>query len=209
MRRSVSRQAEISDISGEGETMQLRTKLAALGVVGGMAALVLAGIPALASSHPTTSTITGPETAYGVIHGKPATAENPVIPLKWIGLVAARGKFSPSGPAPKKGQSHTFVTSAGKLKVLVTAPPSSRESFNLKACHFSFTTYVVFSVVGSKSTGKFKGTSGAGAVEFYGAGYGARYKSGPKKGKCNTSPSAPELTKGAVASFLASIVLTT
>jgi hypothetical protein len=189
--------------------MQLRMKLAALGVAGGTAALLLAGIPALASSHSATATITGPESAYGAVHGKRATSENPVIPLKWLGLVTGTGKFSPNGPAPKMGQTHTFVTSAGKLKALVTATPTNTESVNLKACHFSYTTYVVFSVLGSKSTGKFKGTSGTGAVQFHGAGYAPRYKSGPHKGQCNTSPNAPELTRGAVASFLISVVLTT
>ena len=92
--------------------------------------------------------------------------------------------------------------------MVVTADPTNTQSFNLKACHFSFATYVVFAVLGGKSTGKFAGTSGPGAVEVYGAGYGARYTSGPKKGQCNTSPNAPELAKGAVASFVLSAVLT-
>ena len=38
-------------------------------------------------------------------------------------------------------------------------------------------------------------------MKVYFAGYVPRHTSGPKKGQCNTSPSAPELTKGAVASF--------
>jgi hypothetical protein len=190
--------------------MQLRIKLAALAMAGGTAALVLAGAPALASSQAPTQAITGPETAYGVIYGKPAAANNPIIPVAWRGLVNARGVFSTGGGGPpKKGQQHTFTTSAGNLTVVVTAPPTNSQSFNPSACRFSFTTYVVFKVVGGKSTGKFAGTSGPGAVQAYGAGYVARYKSGPKKGQCNTSPNAPELAKGAVASFLLSAVLTT
>ena len=185
--------------------MQLRIKLAALALAGGTAMLVLAGTPAMASSQ----AITGPETAYGVIHGKPATANNPVIPVAWWGLVNAHGVFSTTGPEPKKGQQHTFTTSAGNLTVVVTAAPTNLQSFNLKACHFSFTTYVVFAVVGGKSTGRFAGTSGPGAVQVYFAGYGPRYTSGPKKGQCNSSPNAPELAKGAVASFLLSAVLRT
>ena len=92
--------------------------------------------------------------------------------------------------------------------MVVTAPPTNSQSFNLKACHFSFTTYVVFKAVGSQSTGNFAGTPGPGAVKVYCAGYGPRYTSGPQKGQCNTSPNAPELAKGAVASFLLSAVLT-
>jgi hypothetical protein len=164
--------------------MMLRIKLAALAMAGGVAALALTATPAMASGH----AITGPEIAYGAVYGKPATANNPVIPVTWQGLVNAHGVFSPNGAPPKKGQAHTFSTSAGNLVVVVTAAPTNTQSFNVKACHFAFTTYVAFAVVG---------------------GYGPRYTSGPKKGQCNTSQNAPELAKGAVASFLLSAVLTT
>jgi hypothetical protein len=188
--------------------MHLRIKLAALAVAGGTAALVLTAAPALAGSHAPNRAVTGPEIAYGAIYGKPATANNPVIPVTWRGLVNAHGVFSPTGPAPVKGQHHTFATSAGNLTVVVTAAPTNSQSFNVKACHFSATTYVVFAALGGKSTGKFAGTSGPGAVQVYFAGFGPRYKSGPHKGQCNTNPNAPELAKGAVASFLLSAVLT-
>jgi hypothetical protein len=190
--------------------MQLRIKLAALAMAGGTAALVLAGAPALASSQAPSKAITGPEIAYGAIYGKPATANNPTIPVTWRGLVNAHGVFAPGGGGPpKKGQQHTFTTSAGNLTVVVTAAPTQSQSFNASTCHFSATTYVVFAVVGGQSTGKFAGTSGPGAVQVYFAGYGPKYTSGPKKGQCNSSPNAPELAKGAVASFLLSAVLTT
>ena len=189
--------------------MQLRIKLAALAMAGGTAALVLAGAPALASTQAPSHAITGPETAYGAIYGKPATANNPVIPLKWRGLVRARGVFSPgNGSGPKKGQHHTFATSAGNLVVVVTAKPTNTQSFNVMACHFAFSTRVVFAVLPGKSTGKFTGAKGRGVVVVYFAGYGPRYTSGPKKGQCNTSPNAPELAKGAVASFLLKSALT-
>ncbi len=188
--------------------MHLRIKLAALAMAGGTAALVLAGTPALASAQAPSHAITGPEIAYGAVYGKPATANNPVIPAAWRGLVNAHGVFSPTGPAPKKGQHHTFTTSAGNLTVVVTANPTNTQSVNIKACHFSFSTYVVFAALGGKSTGKFARTWGPGAVQVSFAGYGPRYKSGPHKGQCNTSPNAPELAKGAVASFVLSAVLT-
>ena len=184
--------------------MNLKFRLAALAMAAGTGVLVLGGVPAMAS---TSKAITGPEIAYGAIYGKPATANNPVIPLSWRGLVNTRGVFSPNGPAPKKGQRFTFKTRAGKLTVRVTAAPISSQYINLKACHFSSSTNLVFSVVGSRSTGRFARTSGPGAVQVYFAGYGPRYKSGPKKGQCNTSPNAPERAKGAVATFLLSAVL--
>lgn len=189
-------------------TMQLRTKLMAVAMAGGTAALVFSGAPALASSHAPSKPITGPEIASGVIHGKRATANNPIIPVAWRGLVTAHGVFSTGGgPPPRKGQRHTFTTSAGNLRVVVTARPTNTQHFNVKACHFSFATYVVFAVLGGRSTGRFAGTSGPGAVQVRFAGFGPRHKSGPKKGQCNTSPRAPELAKGAVASFRLSAVL--
>lgn len=189
--------------------MQIRIKLAALAMAGGAAALVLAGAPALASSQPASKAITGPEIAYGAVYGKPATANSPVIPLKWRGLVHAHGVFTPgNGSGPTKGQHHTFITSAGKLVVVVTAKPTNTQSINVKACHFAFTTRVVFAALPGKSTGKFTGAKGRGVVVVHFAGYGPRYTSGPKKGQCNTSPNAPELAKGAVASFLLKAVLT-
>ena len=188
--------------------MQLRTKLMALAMAGGTAAAVFSGGPALASSHAPSRPITGPEIASGVIHGKRATANNPIIPVAWRGLVTAHGVFSTGGgPPPKKGQRHTFITSAGNLTVVVTARPTTTQRSNVKACHFSFATYVVFAVLGGRSTGRFAGNSGPGAVQVRFAGFGPRYKSGPKKGQCNTSPRAPELAKGAVASFRLSAVL--
>jgi hypothetical protein len=188
--------------------MQLRTKLMAVAMAGGTAALVFSGVPALASSHAPSKPITGPEIASGVIHGKRATANNPIIPVAWRGLVTAHGVFSTGGgPPPRKGQRHTFTTSAGNLRVVVTARPTNTQHFNVKACHFSFATYVVFAVLGGRSTGRFAGTSGPGAVQVRFAGFGPRHKSGPKKGQCNTSPRAPELAKGAVASFRLSAVL--
>ena len=161
--------------------MHLRIKLAALAMAGGTAALMLTAVPALAGSHAASNAVTGPEVAYGAVYGKPATANNPIIPVTWRGLVNAHGVFSTNGPPPTKGQHHTFTTSAGNLTVVVTAPPTNSQSFNVKACHFSFTTYVVFAALGGKSTGKFAGTSGPGAVQVYFAGYGPRYTSGPRR----------------------------
>jgi hypothetical protein len=175
--------------------MQLRTKLAALAMAAGAAVLVLASTPAVASS----TTVT--ETASGAIYGKAAAANNAVVPVTWRGVVNAHGVFSTAGAPPKKGQRHTFTTSAGTLTVQVTAAPVNTQSVNLKACHFSFSTTVAFAVVGGKSTGKFAGASGNGVAKVLGAGSVPRLTSGPHKGQCNTSNNAPELAKGAVEQF--------
>jgi hypothetical protein len=173
--------------------MQLRTKLAALATVGATAVLTLASTPAMASSQ----TIT--ETVSGAIYGNAAIANHPVVPVVWRGLVNTRGDFTPGGSAPKKGQKYTFTTVAGTFTVVITARPPAVQSVSLKACHFSSTTRVVFAAF--KGSGKFAGISGTGVAEVIDAGYGPTYTSGPHKGQCNTSPSAPELAKGAVESF--------
>ena len=89
--------------------MKLRMKLAALAMAGGTAALVLAGAPALASSQ-APSSITGPEIAYGAVYGKPATANNPVIPVAWRGLVNTHGVFS-TGTVPLRRRASSTPSS--------------------------------------------------------------------------------------------------
>ena len=100
---------------------------------------------------------------------------------------------------------HTLSSSAGKFTVLATGKQSS-QTVNKKTCQFTFTQDVTYNVVGSKSTGAFAGASGPGAAQIYFAAFEPRFKSGPHKGQCNGK--APPLAKGAVASFLASTVLT-
>ncbi len=146
--------------------MHFRTKFAALAIAGAVASLVLAATPALASSQPVghASTIT-PETAYGAIYGKPATAEFVTIPLSWHGLVNTHGTFAGHGKPPAKGQEHAFPTAAGNLVGLVTAPPQQGQTFKTTTCYFTYTTTVVFAIVPSKSTGKFAGATGPGRGE--------------------------------------------
>jgi hypothetical protein len=91
--------------------------------------------------------------------------------------------------------------------VVITAAPVNTQSVNLKACHFSYSSYVTFTVASRKSTGRFAGASGPGAVQVSLAGYGPKYGPGPRKGRCDTGPGAPELAKGAVASVVLSAVL--
>jgi hypothetical protein len=182
--------------------MHFRMKLAALCVAGGTVVLVLAGTPALASSHASAKTRTGPEVISGMVTGKAAVAKAPKIPLTFQGVVSARGVVSLGS---SKSKMHTLPSSAGKFTVLATGKQSSQTA-NKKTCQFTFTQDVTVTVVGSKSTGAFAGASGPGAAQIYFAAFEPRFKSGPHKGQCNGK--APPLAKGAVASFLASAVLT-
>jgi hypothetical protein len=184
------------------ETMQLRMKLAALGAAGGTALLMLAGTPALASSHASAKTRTGPEVISGMVTGKAALVKAPKVPLTFAGLVSARGAISLGS---SKGKTHTLLSSAGKFTVTGTGKQTSQTA-NKKTCRFTFTQDVTYNVLGSKSTRAFAGASGPGAAQIHFAAYEPRYKSGPHKGQCNGH--APPLSKGAIASFLASTVLT-
>lgn len=184
--------------------MHFRMKLAALGVACGTAVLVLAGTPALASSHANAKTSTGPEVISGAVTGKAATANAPKIPLTFRGLVNARGVIILSGGS--KSRTHTLSSSAGKFTVMATGKKQNSQTENKKTCHFTFTQDISYNVAGSKSTGAFAGASGPGAVRIYFAAYAPRFKSGPHKGQCNGN--GTPLSRGAVASFLASTALT-
>jgi hypothetical protein len=188
--------------------MQFRMKLAAIVVTGAASMTLAVGVPALASSHAAAvRAITGPEVISGSVHGKAALANAPIIPLQWQGLVTTKSVINlGGGGGPHKGSVKTFTSPAGKLTVMVTATPTQRQSINTRTCRFSFTQDIPVTVLGGKSTGAFAGASGPGAAQVYFAATAPRFTSGPKKGQCN--PNGNPITKTAVASFLASLVLT-
>jgi hypothetical protein len=186
--------------------MQFRMKLAAV-VVAGTATVGLAGAPALASSQPSAGKPrTGPEVIVGAVHGKKALLNAPVVPLRLAGVVNTRSVVNLGGRGPHKGSTKTLRTGAGNLTIMVTRKPQNTRSLNAKTCRFSFATDIRLTVVGGKSTGAFAGASGPGAVQVTFAATAPRFTSGPNKGQCNFRgrPKA----KGAVASFLGSLVLT-
>lgn len=186
--------------------MQLRMKLASV-VIAGAASVALAGTPALASSQASASRArTGPEVIFGAVHGKAALVHAPVIPLRLRGVVNTRSGVNLGGKGPHKGSIKTLRTGAGKLTIMVTRRPQNTHSLNTKTCRISFATDIRLTVVGSKSTRAFAGASGPGAVQVAFGFTAPRFTSGPNKGKCNFH-GRPK-TKGAVASFLGSLVLT-
>lgn len=185
---------------------RLSVMLGALTVAGGTAALALTGIPALASTHVASAKATGPEVIQGAVHGKAANANTPHIPLTLRGVVNTSEPRFVLGNG--KGNNHTLGTKAGKLAVHATGKQQTSQAVSRKTCHVAFTIRQTLNVVGSKSTGAFAGASGPGAYQVYFAAYFPRYTSGKHKGQCNTSNNAKPLNKGAIASFLASVVLT-
>ncbi len=71
--------------------MQLTGKLGALAMAGGLATLVLAATPALASSHAGAATRTGPEVISGTLTGQAALVKVPKIPLTFAAWLPPAG----------------------------------------------------------------------------------------------------------------------
>jgi len=188
--------------------MEFKMKLAAVAVAGAASVALVAGVPALASSHARAGTaVTGPEVISGTVHGKKALARATRIPLRWRGLVTTHSVINlGGGGGPHKGSVKTLGSPAGNLTLKVISKPTSSKSFSTKTCRFSFMEDIPVKVLGSQSTGAFAGASGPGAVQVKFAVTGPRFKSGPKKGQCN--PKGKPIAKTAAASFLASLVLT-
>lgn len=183
---------------------RLGVHLGVLAVVCGVAALLLAGGPALASNRPAGGhnvgrSVTGLEFISGSAHGK-RTKESIRIPLRLRGVVRARG-FIYTGET----RTRAITTSAGRLTIRNTGR-HFRQSLNNRTCHYSGVEKATFRVVGRKSTGAFAGASGPMKLRIYFAGYLPRRKSGKHKGQCNTSGNAP--TNDYALTWLARIVLT-
>jgi hypothetical protein len=118
--------------------------------------------------------------------------------------VRTQGSVKLNGPS--KSKTHTVASKAGNLLVEGTGYKHSTQTQNSKTCRFTFTQTLTFTVLGGKSTGAFAGASGPGAVKIFFAAYEPRFTTGKDKGQCNGN--AQPLAKGAVASFLATLVLT-
>lgn len=185
----------------------IKVKLAVLALIGGAAAIGIAGVPALANGHSASAkSITGPEVIYGAVHGKAAIVNSPIIPLQWVGLVSTHSSINLGGGGPHKGSVKTLTSPAGNLTIKVTRKPHQSQGFNNTTCQFSYTLDIRVAVSGSRSTGAFANASGPGAVQVRFAETARRYHSGPKKGQCN--PNSKPIVKTALATFLASVVLT-
>jgi hypothetical protein len=180
-------------------------------VAAASAALMLAGGTAFASpagpaGPAAAKTVTGPEAITGSAHGKAAIANVTPIPLTLAGVVATTDRGFSLGPGG--GNTHTLATAAGKLTVTGFGKTENSQTMNSKTCYFTYTSRQQFKFVPGKSTGKFAGASGPGAYQIFFGAYAPRYTSGKHKGQCDTASNAVPLAKGAVATFLATGVLT-
>ena len=158
-------------------------------------AVAIAGV-ALAACSSSTSTTSGTEHFSGVAHGQAALGN--IVQLTFTGPVDTTGTFNTSGTGPKPGQLAPFLTKAGTLMLKVDKVPVNTQNGNPTTCVFTANTVVDYSVVGSKSTGKFKDATGSGKVTVVFSGTGPRLSNG----KCNLSSSAQPIASTAYSSFV-------
>ncbi len=196
---------------------RFKAQFGALALAGAVAALMLGGGPALASSHPASSHparshrashhaarfVTGPEVISGGVQGRAVRGNNTRIPLKLRGVVRTHGFIV----VASTGKTRVVFTSAGKLTARKTGVQVS-EALSRRTCRIMVTENETLAVLGNRSTGAFARASGPGAMQTHFAGFAPRYTSGPHRGQCNISDSGLSHARHAVATVLAAIVLT-
>ena len=143
-----------------------RRRLAALAASAGSiaAAITLALVvvlPLTTAPGPATSG-TGTETITGQVSGAAADAADPAISLTYRGPVNATARWTlPTANGTR--QVITFRTTAGNLTINATLTgPNGGAQYIGAPCRYRYTTQVVYTVDGAKSTGKFAGASGSG-----------------------------------------------
>jgi hypothetical protein len=170
--------------------------------------ILAAGIALLAagcggSANGAAASKSGTETISGTLRGQAAMATNPVFHLTFSGPVNTTATF-PLGAAPRKGQTQTFKTGAGKLVIVTGTSSTTQRLLSTSTCRFELSTTVPYTVSGGHSTGQFAGASGNGKalVGFM----GELPKLG--NGKCNTSTTAVPKVRTVVSTFKAAGPLT-
>jgi hypothetical protein len=174
-----------------------------------MVVITAAGLALAACSSSTSSTsssasasssaqaMSGTETITGHVTGTAAMANAPTIPLKLTGPVTTTSTITLNGSSQKVA---TFKTADGNLVVSHTKGTSSGKLLSTSTCKFAGTNSgVTYTVLGSQSTGKFKGAVGHGTAAIV---FGGDLPKKPN-GKCNTSNSAQPSASTAYTTFTA------
>lgn len=164
--------------------------------VAGLAAA--AGLAAgCGSSTTTATTTTGTQAIAGVVTGPAAVANQATVPLRLHGLVNTTGSIKLVSNSPQTAA--TITTGQGKLEVSHTAGHSTSRLLSTKTCRFAVAVHANYTVMGGKSTGKFKDAKGSGKVTLL---YTANL---PKKsdGACNVSSNVRPLPGHAQVAFAA------
>jgi hypothetical protein len=175
-----------------------KMKLAGACAAAGTAGLVLAGGPALASSAPAHhgGGRFGQENITGFLSGPRAVSSNPVVPLRLTGVVNTFGTINLGGNASVTG----IATFAGTLTV-AHGNPSPPPQVNFRTCRVTEIIHTWTRVLGSQSTGVFRGARGSGQATVVFSALAPRLRNG----RCNLK--APPLPFGASIAFNASTSL--
>lgn len=154
------------------------------------------------SSASTATTRSGTQAVSGTVSGPAAAASSATVPLTLAGLVSATGSITLVSSSQQ--QTATITTGQGDLAVTRTAGHTSTRLLSTKTCRFSVGLRAVYTVNGSKSTGKFRHATGSGDVTVL---YTARVPRKPD-GSCDVSVSARPVKADARVSFAAKGPLT-
>jgi hypothetical protein len=173
----------------------------AIALAAGLGACSSSGSSASSSStsaKATTAPMSGTETLTGQVTGAAAAASSTTIPLKLAGVVNTTSSITLNS---SKSTSVVFKTPVGNLAVTHTNSNGTGTVISAAECRAKQVVAVTYTVIGSKSTGKFAGATGSGKVTVIFEADGPKYTSGSKKGQCNQSSNAQPLASGALATF--------
>ncbi len=170
------------------------------GTVGLAAVATVAGLAAAgcgSSTSTVAATSSGTQNIAGTVSGPAAIANEATVPLTLKGLVNTTGKIKLMSNSQQK--SATIQTQQGNLDVTHTAGRTTTRLLSSKTCKFAVGVHATYTVVGDKSTGKFKNAKGNGNVTLL---YTATL---PKRsdGACDVSSNARPLPGHAQVSFAA------
>jgi len=138
----------------------LKKKLVTAAAAVGAAGLVLAGGPAVAASAstaPGNGGHHGQEFIRGFLRGPTAVSSAPIVPLRLSGVVNARGSINLGGNSSVAD----IPTFKGTLAV-EHGNPSPPPQINHRTCRATDTIHTWTRVLGSRSSGVFRGARGRG-----------------------------------------------
>ena len=174
----------------------LKKVLAAAGVTIGAAGIVLTSVMPASASIQGNGGRGNYEWINGFLAGSGALANAPIVPLQLSGVVSTRGSINLGGNASVS----PIPTRKGTLAV-EHGNPNPPTQLNYRTCRLTNTVSTWTKVVGSQSSGVFRGASGNGHAVVVFSAIAPRYTSGKHKGQCNFSQNAQPEPYGAYISF--------
>ena len=174
----------------------LKKILAAAGVAFGAAGIVLTSVIPASASAQGNGGHGNYEWINGFLAGRAALANAPIVALQLSGVVSTRGSINLGGNA-----SVTPVPTHKGTLAIQHGNPNPPPQLNYRTCRLTDTVSTWTKVVGSQSTGVFRGASGNGHAVVVFSVVAPRYTSGKHKGQCNFSENAQPEPFGAWISF--------